>query len=233
MEKQTVDIFDEIVQTMSVEFIIDNVIDNGDGTFTLESKCTSWLAPGCEVTIGAVTSTIKTFVINKSITITAAVAPVLTSFTIPAPTFLHGTLKMAKSEVNAQVDKEVIFPMCFFLEPIRDVKNNDDESTIDRDSSPRLFWIQQANTGDWLTDDHYLNLIDPMQQMVDLFILKISTNKFFIDEFTYDRIPLTNISEDGKQLKSLFDCDLSGIETPLRVQIREDLSCVNICGCSN
>ena len=49
----------------------------------------------------------------------------------------------------------------------------------------------------------------------------------------YDCLPLINVSENGTQVKSIFDCNLSGIELRLFAEIREDLSCDNKCKCIN
>ena len=40
-----------------------------------------------------------------------------------------------------------------------------------------------------------------------------------------------NISEEGQQENSIFDCNLTGIELRLFADIREDLSCENKCKC--
>lgn len=231
MRKQTVDIIGDIVSSLDTTVTINNIIDNGS-TYTIESDCTYWLSIGDTIVINSFSYEIVSFVINDSLTIKpigGASLPVASSFDISAPNYVHGTLKMAQNEVDAQTDKTLLMPFIYLFEVIRDRKNTDKDSMIDREVDLRIFFLNTANTNDWLTDDHYLNLIDPMQQMVDLFINKIENNKLFIDELSYDCLPLINVSEKGTQEKSLFDCNLSGIELRLFAEIREDLSCVNKC----
>ena len=236
MNKQTVDIIGNIIPTLNETIEINNVIDNGGGSYTLETNCTWWLSIAQTYTIGASKYKVTSFVINQSITIQSigvAVLPVVSSFSISSPEYIHGTLKMAQNEVDAQTDKTILCPFTYLFEALTDRKNTDKESMIDREVDLRIFWLNSANTKDWLTDDHYTYVIDPMQQMVDLFINKIENSKLFTDEMRYDCLPLINVSENGTQVKSIFDCNLSGIELRLFAEIREDLSCDNKCKCIN
>lgn len=233
MRIQTVNIIKDLVSTLGETVIVTDVTNLPGGAGSrLDTTCTWWLSIGCTVTIGANDFIITAFVINESITINGTPMPTPTSFTIPPPFYLHGTLKNANSEVDAQDDKEDVFPLAYLFEVIKDKKNTDDESMIDREVDLRIFWLQTANTADWLTEDHYLNLIEPMQQMVDLFIRKLENSRLFTDDFNYDCLNLIDVSENGTQEKALFDCNLSGIELRLFAEIREDLSCDNICKCS-
>jgi hypothetical protein len=230
MNKQTVDIIGSFIPLLNETININNVIDNGGGSYTLEVDCTWWLSIAQTYSIGGNDYKVTSFVINESITIQSvgiAVLPVVTSFDISAPEYIHGTLKMAQNEVDGQTDKTILCPFTYLFEAVTDRKNTDEESAIDREVDLRIFWLNSANTKDWLTNDHYTNVIDPMQQMVDLFIDKIKDSKLFTDEMRYDCLPLINVSENGLQVKSIFDCNLSGIELRLFAEIREDLSCTN------
>ena len=71
-----------------------------------------------------------------------------------------------------------------------------------------------------------------MQSMVDLFESKIELSALFTDSTAVDSTNSADVSTDRDQLKSLFDCDLSGIETKVFAEIREDLSCENKCECT-
>lgn len=234
MRVQTVDIIDSIVSNLGVEFIIKDS-SNVSGSYLLETDCTWWLSIGDNVTILGVVYKITDMVMNQSILIYKANGGVLptpnTTFDISAPKYIHGTLKMAQNEVDAIPNKNMLVPFVYLFEVIRDRKNTDDESMIDRETELRIFFLNSANTGDWLTNDHYTNVIYPMQQMVDLFMKLIEKNKLFTDEINYDCLPLINVSEQGTQEESIFDCNLSGIELRLSAQIRVDLSCENKCKC--
>ena len=234
MRKQTVDIVNDLVSDLEIFFEIKDSSNYGLD-YLLETDCTWWLSIGDTVEILGIDYKIVDMVMNVSITIEPANGGALplpnTEFMIPAPTYIHGTLKMAQNEVDAITNKTLLVPFVYLFEVIRDRKNTDTESMIDRETDLRLFFLNSANTGDWLTDDHYINVINPMQQMVDLFIRLIEKNRLFTDNISYDCLPLINVSETGTQDESVFDCNLSGIELRLSAEIREDLSCENKCKC--
>ena len=234
MRIQTVDIIDTLVQALGVTFNIKTSAVIGSN-FILTTDCTWWLSILDKVTIGGFEYEIVDFTINVSITIKPLnggglpIAP--STFSIPPPTYIHGTLKMTQNEIDAINNKESLVPFVWLFEVIRDRKNTDSESMIDRTTELRIFFITSADSSNWLTDDHYLNVINPLQQMVDLFIKNIENNKLFAYELDFDCIPLLNLSQEGTQENSLFDCNLSGIELRLFADIREDLSCENKCKC--
>lgn len=235
MNKQTVDIIRDIISTLSVEFVIDSIIDNGDDTYQLNTCCTWWLSVNHEIVIDGKDYVVVDFVINQSLTIKSfgvPAIPVVLSFTLNAPNYIHGTLKMANNEVDAESDKTILCPFVYLYEIIKDKKNTDEESVIDRETDLRMFWLNSVDTSNWLTADHYTYFVAPMQQMVDLFISKIKESNLFTFNLNYECTPLINVSENGNQEKSIFDCNLSGIELRLFAEIRENLSCVNNCGCN-
>tara|TARA_R110000751_G_scaffold46884_3_gene105080 strand:+ start:387 stop:1085 length:699 start_codon:yes stop_codon:yes gene_type:complete len=232
MRKQTVDIIGDLVSDLEVVFNIKSITPSGN-YFILTTDCTWWLSIKDKITIGLNNYEIIDFDINKEITINplSGGTPTENSFIINSPNYIHGTLKMAQNEVDAVNNKELLVPFVYLFEVIRDRKNTDSESMIDRTTELRIFFVNSANTNDWLTNDHYLNVIDPMQQMTDLFIKKIKSNKRFAENLDYDSLPLINLSQEGQQDNSVFDCNLSGIELRLFADIREDLSCENKCKC--
>jgi hypothetical protein len=234
MNQQTVDIFKNIVSQLGVDLIVTSVVANVDGTFTLTSSCTWWLSLNMFVTIGGNPYQITAFDINVSITVKSVgptIIPVPGTSPLNAPQFIHGTLKMANNDVDAQPDRTVLCPFVYLFEIIRDKKNTDEESTIDRETEVRLFFLNSVDSSNWLTADHYTNFVYPMQQMVDLFISKIKDSALFTFNLDYDTTALINVSEQGNQEKSIFDCNLSGIELRLFAEIRENLSCTNQCDC--
>ncbi len=230
MRKQTVDIVGNLVEQITVDLIINSVSIVG-GNYLVQTNCTWWLSIKDRIDLGGTIYTVEDFTINESILLSGAIPPNVGSYLLPTPNYIHGTLKMAQNEVDAINNKEQLVPFVYLFEVIRDRKNTDEESMIDRTTELRIFFLNSANTSDWLTDDHYTNVIDPMQQMVDYFIKLIKQNKLFAENLDFDCVPLINISEEGQQENSVFDCNLSGIELRLFADIREDLSCENKCKC--
>lgn len=233
MNQQTVDIMGSFIASLAETITIISVVDNG-GSFTLATKCTWWLSIKQGYTIQGDLYIVESFIINQSITVIPqghANTPVVGSFPIAAPLYFHGTFKMAQNEIDAITDKTVLCPFIYLIEIVTDRKNDDEESMIERETTLRMLFLNSANSADWLTDDHYTYVIDPMQQMVDLYIKKLKESGRFTDSIRHDDTPLSNVSEQGTQTKAVFDCNLSGIETLIFAEIREDLSCVNKCEC--
>lgn len=235
MRKETVDIIKEIVESLSTDVVVDAVTSNPDGTFTLETKCTWWLSLQSPIVIDGNPFLVEDFVFNTSLTVKpngGAFTPIAGSWNIPAPKWLNGTLKMAQNEVDAIDDKTELCPFVYLFEVLRDQENTDEESMIDRETDLRMFFLDTVLTKDWLTEDHYKYFVYPIKQCAELFISKIKTSRFFTESLNYEYINLINVSEEGRQEKSIFDCNLSGVELRLFAEIREDLSCTNECGCN-
>lgn len=237
MNPETVHIIEGLVNQLTAEFVIKDAIDNGDGTFTLVSDCTWWISLSDNVLIDGKNYTVEEFVINQYIKIRpidGGLLPTVDSFDVITPNYIHGTVKMAANEIDAVNNKVDLVPFVYLFEVIREDENTDEESMIDRESDLRIFFLNTANYKDWLTEDHYTNVIYPMRQMVDLFIKKVKASKFFTYDTDYQKINYINFSQDGNQKESVFDCNLSGIELKLFAKIREDLSCVNFnkCNCN-
>ena len=204
MNKQTVDIIGGFIPDLNGTIVIDSVLVTLP-TIVLSTKCTFWLSIGQTYTIDGFDYKVESFVINESITVTRVghanvpVAP--TTFIIAAPEYIHGTLKMAANEVDGKSDKTILCPFVYLFEIITDRKNTDEESMIDREVDLRMFFLNSVDTGNWLTDDHYSYFVDPMQQMVDLFIEVIEESGRFTDNMRYECTPLINVSEQGNQEK--------------------------------
>ena len=233
MNQQTVDIMGSFIPLLAETITILTVVDNG-GSFTFTTKCTWWLSIEQTYIIQGNPYKVESFVINQSIVFVPvghANIPTVGTFPIAAPEYIHGTLKMAQDEVDGEPDKTILCPFSYLIEIITDRKNDDEESMIERETTLRMIWLNTADFSNWLTDDHYTNVIDPMQQMVDLYIKKLKESGRFTDNIRHDDTPLINVSEQGNQSKAVFDCNLSGIETLIFAEIREDLSCLNKCDC--
>jgi len=229
--KATVNIIKDIVNSISANIVINAAISNGDGTYTVYSTNTWWLSKDDIITIGTDDYRVNSFIQNEEFTITptgTGVLPTAANFDLQSPTYIHGTLKMAKNEVNAIKNKMGLVPFIYLYEVLRDKKNTDASSAIDRETTLRIFFLNTSSFKDMLTEDVYLNILDPLQSMFDLFITKLKQSKYFTYTMDYDNIPLVNFSEEGNQQKSIFDVNLSGIEMRLNAEIRKDLS-----GCRN
>ena len=230
---QTVDIIKGIVETLTYPIKIISQTTESE-IITLNVDCTGWAHSGSKLTIDGKVFKVKSFIIGEKL----QVKPIKTgdtievdSFILPAPTYFHGTHKDVKAQVNAINDKTTISPMVWLKEIYRDKKTTDPLSAIDRDSDLMILFLDSAKSQDWLTGDHYINIINPIQTLVDLFTEKLSNNRFFTEEFDTEETNIINASMDGKQESSIFDYNLSGKIYRLFAEIRKDLSCTTNNNC--
>ena len=228
MRKETVDIIRDVVNTVTATVVITSAVDNLDGTFTIYSNNTYWLSKGDTITIGSDDYFVNSFTQNVSFIITpvgSGILPVATSFALRNPTYIHGTVKMAQNEVDANINKMDLVPFIYLYEVLRDKENTDESSAIDREAVLRIFFLNSSSFKDMLTEDIRENVTKPLRSMVQEFIRLVKNSKYFTDVMDYETMNLDNFSEEGNQKKSIFDCNLSGIELKLSAEIRKDLSC--------
>lgn len=221
---QTVDIFKSIVSTLTANLVIDLAIDNNDGTFTLETTNTYWISELEIYDINGKDYQIVSLVQNTSLLIKPignGTIPIVAGFNIPAPLFFNGTLKMAQNEIDNFKNKMELVPFVYLYEVIKDRKNTDDESTVERECDLRFFFVNSSSFQNMLTEDVYEKVIYPLHPLVELFIAKIKASSLFTDVLNYDEINLINFSEEGNQKTSIFDINLSAIECRLQAEIRE------------
>jgi len=194
---ETVDVVKSLVSLLEFTYIIDNIIDNGDGTYTLESCNTYHLHEFLIITIDALEYTIQSTVYNESITITGNPLPTATSFDIPAPFYFHGTVIKTNLEL-INLDQFDKMPMVYLLEVLEDDFLHRDE-IIDRNSDLRLFFLTSANFTEWKTGDHYKNAIEPMRSLAYNFIDAVDSSKI-IDTFAIKNFPvLSLLAPKGQQ----------------------------------
>ena len=225
--KQTVDIIEDIVNELTPTITI-NSQSTTDGIITLLTDKTYWIHTASRITIDGKKYRVVDFVIDESLSLkpfTTGDTVDVDSFVLPKPTYFHGTEKMIRQEVNSIKDKTTIVPMIWLKEIYRDDQVFDAESAIDRETDLMLIFVDSADTENWLTDDHYTNVIYPIDKMVDLFIEKLGQNRFFTETFNFERTNLVNLSTEGLQRSSIFDFNLSGKMIRLFAQIRKDFNC--------
>lgn len=224
---QTTKIIEEIVSEIKKTIIIDSQETN-DGIITISTKSTGWLTINSKIEIDGKWFKVFGLTINKTIKF----KPLITGSTITANSFTlstieykHGTLKMTQNEVDATSNKNNVFPLVWLQEPLIERNKKDFDSMIDRESDLVIYFLDSADSSNWLTDDHYTNVIVPMQSMVNNFIGLIENNRLFTYDFDFNTRNLINVSVDGKQENSIFDTNITGIELKLFAKIRKDLNC--------
>lgn len=239
IEVNTVDILEGIVELMIRTIIIDSVDEPNPGEFELKVKNVYWVTPvhiyeinGDKYKVVSV-SGCDTIVL-KGVKGNEPAPSSGDTINLPAPFFWHGTHILTDIEWSKISDDKKIFPAIYAVEPITDRFDNDPLSIFDRISSVKFFGIVTANVEDWLTDQHYINAINPMRRMIAEFKRELDDHPEIGEFDSFDIINRANlgvIKANSGNTSSLTNMRVSGVEFDVSIPIETDLACKYFCEC--
>lgn len=231
-----IQILSNLISSTAHTLQISNVVDNGNGTFTLYVNFTYYLNSQRTVTIDAVDYRITDFVLNESITVSGTIIPTATEFNIDPPEFRHGTPKKVNGEMVNQNTKS--YPLIWLLEFLEiDYNDNFTDSTT---ATPdlNLFFLTDVYQSNWDIDQHYTEAIHPMLNEIDFFIRTLKKRRDLFGELESHKVTnhvnfgeyITNKGYDKKILSdNLSGCQLK-ISLPYVVDVcLGDVPIVSIC----
>ncbi len=221
-------IVDNIDLSIKVKTITIDIAPVGgvDGKFTLTTCNTKWLQPKkFSITIDAIIYTIESVVLNESFTIIGSEEPTIFEFNIYPPKYYHGTIIQTTNELDKILKASDKTPMVYLVEPFKEKKLKIDHAN-DRIASLRLFFITQAEYGNWLTKDFWTDAIPQMQSLWEEFIESAAKSKYvgLIEEFetiAHSKLRLKTADQKGKDL---FNSNFSGVEMEIDLPI-VDMEC--------
>jgi hypothetical protein len=182
--KETVQVIGELIAAWQLPFVIDEVVDNGNGTYTLNVPKTYYLVSGKyrKLTISAVDYIITDVVNNVSVTIQGSVMPPSDTFNLPVPHYFHGTIVQTNSELKKEKDLSKKTPMVFLRRPFSETLDAQDliDTDIANTADLTMYFLTEANFESWETDDHDKHAVIPMRNMVYEFIDMLKLNKKYI-----------------------------------------------------
>lgn len=171
--KSTYELLEPIIQAIKKTIVIDSVVNNGGGSYTLNVCNTLWATQGFPLTIQGNSYVITAVVPNVSITVKGLVVPVSGTFDLYAPKFYHGSISVVEGELNQSVNSNKLsidkMPMIWLHEPVDEENDPNTENAIVRKSRCELYFLIDANFAQWTQDDHYKQAIKPMRQLIMAF----------------------------------------------------------------
>lgn len=225
MKKSTVNIIRELVSLMKFPFTIKSVVDNTDGTYTLETGSTHYLQKGSNTVfvIDGEPYEILEVVINESVKVKGEVLPVASTFDLPTPYFFHGTIRQTNTEISEEEDMAKKTPMVYLLRPFSETVDAQDENDVpvERESELTLFFLAEADFNWAYTNDFDHNALEPMWSMMNTFIETIKDSNMIGRIGTYrveDKIKFAVYTSNGAE-KILFKDNLSGKQLDITLPI--------------
>lgn len=226
MNKHLVDIIEGLVNELTFTVTINNCTV-ADGKLTLEVCNTYHLVFGSKITIGETDYKVLSVENNESITISGTTCPVETELSVKSPNYFHGTVIAANSEMSKISNSDNIVPISYLYEVLKEKRSRNYKSVIDRESTIQMFFLEDANFEDWLTDDHYKNVIGAMDNLAESFVDLVSERMYYGDPFDYNIFPHAKFGIVDKKghIKNVFDRDLSGVELIIPIRLFKDCKC--------
>ena len=220
--KLTVDIVEDFINTLDLSGDVISFSNDGANTTLVVAK-TFHARAKMVLDIDGVNYAVVSVADNQNIVV-AAVVLGATKYTVPNPFYFHGTPILTNAHVSGAKDKDKV-PMIYLYEILKE-KDLKENSRIERESDLRLFFLDNANFGEWDTEDHYSKRLLGINNLVDEFISAARKYSccFYLYETDFTRINHVNwgVWEDNKgHTRTLFDDELTGVEVSFTLPLKK------------
>ncbi len=225
-----INILKGVVSAMVITVKVNSVVDNGDGTFTIQSCNTQYLRECSIFSVAGNTYVVDSFVQDVQLVISGS--PVLTTdFVIPPPLLIVGTPTAASQEMK-QIEGDGLdqYPFIWVLETFIQPYNNDGLSAIVSEPAMKLFFFDSSKDESWLNADHRTNVVLPMKSLIDQFNIQLDATKGIGDfnQFAIlDRVEFGKYEQNKGYTSSILGGDLSGVEINITIPLLAN-SCLNL-----
>ena len=211
---QTVDFIEGIVNLMTPELEIENVLDNGDGTQTITVCNLYWIRKFLTVTIDGNNYEVSAFDSNnKTFTIPSSPLVAVDSFTLTAPYYFHGSPMQVNNEWIVQKQDSDKYPLVYLVETLTD-SFYDELDQKDKDMSLRIFFLESFSSRYPEVDAHYSETIVPLRASLDYFVELLKSDSTTLP-FSYDvinRIQVGTYTTNQGETNEVFSDRLDGVE---------------------
>jgi hypothetical protein len=237
--KETVLVIGELIEDWELSFVIDSVVDNGDGTYTLNVPKTFYLVSGKRriLTINLIDYVILEVVNNESVKLKGTDAndvplpvPPSDTFNLPVPFYFNGTIVQTNMEIKKEDDLSQKTPMIFLRRPFSETIDAMDQ--VDTDIANKaditLYFLTEADFAEWSTSEHDEHAIVPMRNLMYEFIEMLKRNSRYIERLSdyqaTDQIKFGLVTQNGVT-KGLFSDNYSGVEMDISLGIKYQCMC--------
>jgi len=215
----------------NIVFNIQVVLVENTTVSTLTVCNTLYLHTDSKVTIDDIEYNVDSFVINQQLVLSPVTSgdPLVdvttTAFVIDTPTFYHGTpTKVSTKNVEDQNVVGYKGPLIWLLEWV-DIEPPEDEDTSNVRATIKganIFYLNDAEQENWSIDEHYDEVVDPMQNVSDYVYNALSLLTGILD-YPLDRPKRRNHVDFGTYIddrgydKTILPGHLSGVQATLDI----------------
>lgn len=220
----------QVISQMNPLIVVDTVTADGDN-WILTSENTLWANIGERFTLATNLYEVVSHVKDVSITVMAIeheVTPIATSFNLNTPTFLHGKYKAVLADISRADDRDIL-PFVWMVELQTRRQPAEIDSKIDTEGQVRLFFCNKTQWSED-TDWQYLEVIEPLQSFVDLFLQTLKANPRtgeigVVDITNHAKVTTGDGSIKQEGETQVFDKELTGIEVLVELPIMINMNC--------
>lgn len=166
---------------------------------------------------------------TPSFTVKSKTLPVGTEYKTGAPYYLHGRFIAIDSQLNQIQNGYAKYPLIYLAENFTSTFDENPINNVGETAQCSFFFMNPAKYEDWLTVDHYENVIKSMKVLAKEFIALLKANSFIqYNEFSNEdfiRHPKWGLTIEGKgSPKNLFSDNLSGVEVRMNVPVLKSIN---------
>lgn len=219
-------IIEDLVNKLNFSIEINNVTINSS-QYTINTCNTYWIRPCNTVVINGLNYKIVSIVKDESILLEAVghTIDLVIGDIIPVkkPLFKHGTARAMNVELSKIIQKDKT-PLIWLYEITQEKYIKNEGQFVKKEVPVRLFFFDESDTKNWNTSDHYINIIEPLENLVYELTKLISNDEGSFDDTEHTVIKLPDWGQFN-QIKGfesrIFDELWSGIELQKVIKIKE------------
>jgi hypothetical protein len=200
-----------------------------DGNYKAYCDSTHYIKDKMSVVLDGVSYKVVSFELNKTVTLKGSAAISVKSYNLESPFFTHGKLKAVNDELSQAGRKVKISPFIWMFELQPRTRPSEVDTVLDSTGSVKLFFMADSDFKNYTTAEHYKQVIDPMNNLVNSFINSLKDNKRTGLVFETLRLNHAKFTTGGGETasdeRSVLGRYLSGIELEITIPIMMDFLC--------
>lgn len=223
------DLLREVISSMVINLDVYYVLPVSGG-YELRTTNTQYLKPLNVITLEGTEYKITSVDLNKSITVEGTNPIAIGKYQLPNPTYKHGKLKQTSAEITAESQSQRIqYPLIWMFEIAPRTRPQEVDTALQSTGSARLFFMNTSDYSNFTTEDHFKQVINPVNNLVESFLRQLKRHRLVGKVFINNKIAHAKFTNDTGETDStgnnILPAKLSGIELDLLLPIRKDYTC--------